>query len=131
MGGRGAASGTSDKEKKYGTEFSSLHEVSNIKFVRFNESKSAKSPQETITMGRIYVTINKNDTPVSITYFDNSGKRNKTIDLTHSHDGKQPHVHHGYEHSEYGTTGLSVKERKMVDFITKIWNNKIANSSIG
>ena len=124
MGGRGAASGVSISGKEYGTEFSTLHEVSNIKFVRYNESKSAKTPQETMTKGRVYVTINKDNKPVSITYYDSSGKRNKTIDLTHPHEGKQPHVHHGYEHSENGTTGLSAKERKMVDFITKVWNNK-------
>ena len=53
MGGRGAASGISDKGKKYGTEFSSLLKVSNVKFVRYNESNNAKDPLETMTKGRI------------------------------------------------------------------------------
>ena len=30
MGGRGASSGMSDKEKNYGTEYKSVHKVGNI-----------------------------------------------------------------------------------------------------
>lgn len=45
MGGRGASSGASNKGRKYGTEFTSLYQSGNIKFVRYNDSKSAKTPQ--------------------------------------------------------------------------------------
>ena len=124
MGGRGAASGMSIKGKKYGSEFRSLLKASNIKFVRVNGSSSAKTPQETMTKGRVYVTVNKDNNLTAITYYDMTGKRTKTIDLTHSHGGKQPHTHHGYNHSEGGTTGLSAKENKMVDFVSQIWHNK-------
>ena len=48
MGGRGASSGISDKGKKYGSEYTTLYESGNIKFVRYNDAKSAKTPQETI-----------------------------------------------------------------------------------
>lgn len=124
MGGRGASSGMSEKGKKYGTEFSALLKVSNIKFVRYNDSTSSKTPQETMTRGRVYAVVNAKDKLTSITYYDTEGKRTKTIDLNHRHDGKQPHVHHGYNHSEGGTTRLSKKEAALVDFVRKTWYNK-------
>ena len=58
MGGRGASSGLSDKGKKYGSEYTTLHQSGNIKFVRYNDSGSAKPPMETMTNGRVYATVN-------------------------------------------------------------------------
>ena len=123
MGGRGAASGISDKGKVYGSEYTSLLTVGNIKFVKYNDSTSAKAPQETMTQGRVYVTVNNKNKLTTITYYDNNGKRTKSIDLNHAHDRKKPHTHYGYEHSEYGTTGLTTKERNLVDFVYKAWYN--------
>ena len=57
MGGRGSASGVSDKGKRYGTEYTTILQSGNIKFVRTN-SGSATPPLETMTKGRIYVTLN-------------------------------------------------------------------------
>lgn len=37
----------SDKGKKYGTEFSSLLKISNIKFVKYNDSKSITGNKDT------------------------------------------------------------------------------------
>lgn len=51
MGGRGSSSGVSVKGKAYGTEYTTLHEEGNIKFVRYNDSKSSKTPMETMTNG--------------------------------------------------------------------------------
>ena len=48
MGGRGASSGMSDKKKKYGTEYETLHTDGNIKFVRY-KGGNAKTPMETMT----------------------------------------------------------------------------------
>ena len=124
MGGRGSSSGISTKGKIYGTEYTTLLTEGNIKFVRYNDSTAAKTPQETKTKGRVYVTINEKNKPVSITYYTDEGKRKKSIDLSHSHDGKRPHTHYGYEHDEGGTTGLSAKEKAMVDFVLKAWYNK-------
>lgn len=39
-----------------------------------------------------------------------------------------PHTHKGYFHSEKGTFTLSEKERKMVDKVIKIWENKVDKS---
>ena len=123
LGGRGATSGISNDGKLYGTEFSTLMKVSNIKFVRYNDSKSAKTPMETMTKNRVYVTVNKDNELKSITYYDSVGKRKKSIDLTHKHNNKKPHTHEGYNHAEKGTRGLLTHERKLVDYVYKIWYN--------
>lgn len=124
MGGRGAASGISDNGKVYGSEYTSLLTVGNIKFVKYNDSTSAKAPQETMTKGRVYVTV-KDDKPKAITYYDNkNGKRTKSIDLDKEHKGMKPHTHEGYNHDEFGTRNLTDKERRLVDFINKAWYNR-------
>ncbi len=127
MGGRGASSGRSANGKPYGSEFSELLKVSNIKFVQYAGS-TAKSPRETMTKGRVYVTLSSKGNPQVITYYDPDGKRKKSMDLTHAHNGISPHVHHGYNHSEGGTTRLTDKERKMVDFVLKTWYNRNAGT---
>lgn len=129
MGGRGASSGKSDKEKIYGTEYSAVLKSGNIKFVKSSESGSTKAPMETMTKGRVYVTVNNQDKLTAITYYDNDGKRTRQIDLQKAHKEIKPHTHHGYEHNENdgkkGASKLTPEERKMVDRINKIWyNNK-------
>lgn len=124
MGGRGASSGISNKGKKYGTEFSSLLKSGNIKFVRYNDSTSAKTPQETMTKGRVYVTVNSQNELKSITYYDHENKRFKQVDMDHDHNSiKGIHTHWGYNHSENGTTRPSTEERTMVDTVRKLWYN--------
>ena len=129
MGGRGASSGISDKGKIYGTEYSAVLKSGNIKFVKSNENGSTKAPMETMTKGRVYVTVNNKDELTAITYYDNDGKRTKQIDLQKPHKGIKPHTHHGYEHNENdgknGASKLTTKEKKMLDMVNKIWyNNK-------
>lgn len=129
MGGRGASSGISNKGHKYGTEYKTVLKDGNIKFVKYKESKSTKTPMETMTKGRVYVTVNNKNELTAITYYDNNGKRNRQIDLQKVHKGIKPHTHHGYEHNENdskkGASKLTIEEIKMVDRITKIWyNNK-------
>ena len=114
--------------KRYGTEYSTLLKSGNIKFVKYNDSNSAKTPIETMTKGRIYVTVNAKSELKAITYYDNNGKRIKQIDISgepHKIKGKLslPHTHKGYFHSENGTFELSPKELKMVDRVKKIWYN--------
>ena len=85
MGGRGSSSGMSDKGKRYGTEYTTLYKAVNIKFVRYNDASSAKTPMETMTRGRVYVTVNGENNLVAITYHDNENKRSKQIDLDKAH----------------------------------------------
>lgn len=40
MGGRGASSGRSVKGKAYGTEYSTVYQSGNIKFIRKNDNSS-------------------------------------------------------------------------------------------
>lgn len=133
MGGRGASSGVSNRnrknEKMYGTEYESVYESGNIKYV-VSLHGSNTAPLETMTNGRIYVTVDKNTNELKyISYYDQNNKRFKQIDLQHFHkvDGEllKPHVHKGYEHNEHGDYKLSPKEQKMVDRVTKVWYNRI------
>lgn len=126
MGGRGSASGLSSKGRPYGSEYETLAAAGNIKFVQRKDG-SATAPLETRTRGRVYVTINSAGGLKFISYYDNEKKRSKTIDLEKPHEGIKPHVHHGYEHNENdgpkGATGLSEKERRMVEKVTDLWHN--------
>ncbi len=124
MGGRGASSGISKKGKIYGSEYHTILKSGNIKFVKYNEGNTT-APMETMTKGRIYVTLDYKEEPKFITYYDKTNKRYKQIDLDHSHkDIKGIHKHLGYEHNEKGTKLLNTKEEKMVDRILKTWYNK-------
>lgn len=126
MGGRGAASGFSDSGKRYGTEYTTLHQSGNIKFIVSNTG-AAKTPMETMTKGRVYATVNAQNAVKAITYYDKGNKRFKQIDVSgrsHHINGKPelPHTHHGYQHDEYGGTKLlSSKEQKMVERVLKTW----------
>ena len=128
MGGRGASSGMSKKGRAYGTEYTTLYTSGNIKFVRYNDSKSAKTPMETMTKGRIYVTVNDGGKLVAITYYDNDNKKRKQIDLDKYHKGMKPHTHHGYEHyendSKKGAARPTPEEKRMVERVTDMWYNK-------
>ena len=124
MGGRGASSGVSKYGNPYGSQYHSLLTAGNIKFVEKN-SKSSETLMETMTKGRVYVLVS-NDKVKSIVYFDKENKRNKQIDFA-EHNGKSPHVHHGYLHDEYSASGdatrLTPKEKQMVENVRKIWEN--------
>lgn len=127
MGGRGASSGIDTKGKRYGTDYRTLHQIENIKFIAQNNTKPVKTPMETMTKNRIYVTIGQDGEPKSITLYDENGKRERQIDLTHKHtvNGNELklHTHMGYNHDENGTRKPSEKEDKLIDKITKTWEN--------
>ena len=61
FGGRGASSGISVNGKVYGTEYTTLYQSGNIKFIRYNDSTASKSPMETMTKGRVYATIDSDN----------------------------------------------------------------------
>ncbi|MDB6263662.1 hypothetical protein [Lactobacillus amylovorus] len=126
MGGRGSRFGKSVKGKKYGSEFSTLLHVGNIKFVRYNGNPST-APMETQTKNRIYVTVNQENKLKSITFYAD-GKRYKQIDLDHFHkiNGRRvkPHVHLGYFHNENGDDDVNAEESRLVDKVHRIWDNQ-------
>ena len=85
MGGRGASSGVSDKGLKYGTELSLLALDGNMMFVRYNFSKSAKVPLETMSSrhNRVYVAINSAGKISAIAFYNKEGKLRRQIDFGH------------------------------------------------
>lgn len=130
MGGRGASSGISDLGIEYGQEYKTVLKSGNVLFIRSNyvNKKSDATPMETKTKNRVYALIGKNNSVKSVVYFDNNNKRKKQIDLDFPHKKILPHTHHGYFHNENdgpkGATRLSIEEKKLVDNILKIWENK-------
>ena len=118
MGGRGAASGTG--KHPYGSEYKTVLQDGNIKFVKYRLADNAKAPLETQTKGRVYVTVNNDNELSFISYYDRKGKRSKTIDLLHAHDGKSPHSHTGYEH-DGKASDLADEEKKLLARVRKAW----------
>lgn len=105
-----------------------------IKRLKPYKDGSAKTPMETMTKGRVYVLVVNKKTGAklkSITYYDNSLKRSKQIDLDHPHQGENPHTHLGYIHDEYGTRKLTTKEKRLVAFVYRTWDNWIAKHGVG
>lgn len=131
MGGRGASSGMSKSGKKYGSEYTTVYQAGNIKFVKPNAG-STTAPMETMTKNRVYVTLDYKNEPKFISYYDKENKRNKQIDLDVPHKGMLPHTHHGYNHNENdgskGAANLTPKEKRMVEYIRKLWYNKRGKS---
>ena len=134
VGGRGASSGVSVKGKLYGTEYKSLLEYKNIKFVKYlgNEKTtkpSATPPMETMTKGRVYVTVNNENKLKSITFYDKNNLRYKQIDRIgkpHYVNGSPmiPHTHLGYWHDENGSRNVTVFERHFIELVRRIWDNR-------
>lgn len=125
MGGRGASSGISKKGNPYGSQYRTLLTSGNIKFVE-KTSPQSETLMETMTSGRVYAVIDGQKRVKSIVYFDSDNKRSKQIDLDERHGGNS-HVHHGYLHNEESPngkpTGLSTKEKAMVDRVVGAWEN--------
>jgi len=121
MGGRGSAGGVSLNGIKYGTEYHSLLEVGNIKFIQRNEG-SQNSPLETMSAAknRIYVVIRPDDKIKSVTFYDKDGKRTREIHLDHYHSGVLPHAHNGYYHSPE-TAPLTAYDKRIINKVKSLW----------
>ena len=111
------------------TDYKTVLKDGNIKFVQ-RTSNESETIMETMTKGRVYAIVNKENELSSIIYFDKENKRNKQIDLKHNHNKESPHTHHGYLHNEKdnikGYSKLTTEEKKMVERISKIWYNNIS-----
>lgn len=104
----------------YGSEYKTVLQDGNIKFVKYRLADNAKAPLETQTKGRVYVTVNSDNELSFISYYDRKGKRSKTIDLLHAHDGKSPHSHTDYEH-DGKAADLTDEEKKLLARVRKAW----------
>ena len=122
MGGRGASSGISDKGKPYGSQYHTVLEHGNIKFVT-NNIKNYEPLMETMTQGRTYVQVGGDDI-IRIAFMDENNKRCKVIEK----DKKKQawHVHHGYFHteeSERAHEALSQEDKVFLEKVSRIWHN--------
>ena len=129
MGGRGASSGFStDKngnpKNKYGSQYHTLLEHENIKFVTKN-TRDSETLMETMTPGRVYAEVGGSDL-LRIVFFDENNKRNHVIERDKRTD--EWHTHNGYLHSEYGEAQhepLSDDDKRMLAKIKNLWYNHI------
>lgn len=83
---------------------------------------------ETMTRGRIYAVIDKNNDVKHIVLFDNKNMRYKQIDISgkaHKINGvwELPHTHLGYEHDEHGSRKPTSREQKTIDRVLEMWYN--------
>lgn len=128
MGGRGASSGIYGKnnEKKYGSEYRSVLQVDNIKFLVRNQGRNS-APMETMTKDRIYAIIDGENKIGSLSFYDDNGKRKIQIDIDkHEHFVDDislgtRHAHIGYFHDENGSRVLTKEEEVLVQRALKIW----------
>lgn len=123
MGGRGASSGISKSGKKYGSQYETVLEHDNIKFVK-NNGKNYEPLMETMAQGRIYVQVGGEDI-VRIVQMGDGNRRNKVIEFDKRE--KEWHVHHGYFHtedSEKHHEPLSRSDEKLLDKVKKLWHNR-------
>jgi len=124
MGGRGASAGISKRGERYGSQYKTILEVGNIKFVS-KKTRQSEPLMETMTSGRVYVQVGGNDL-LRIIRFDAENKRNRVIE----HDDRtgQWHVHFGYYHNEYTNTAhgeLSASDRELLAKVQRLWDNHL------
>ena len=122
MGGRGAASGMSKDRNKYGTQYRTVLQDGNIKFVS-KVNRQAETLMETMTAGRVYVEVGGKDL-LRIVSFDKENMRNHVIERDKRTD--EWHVHNGYLHVEKGIfqhEPLNDDDKKLLAKVKKLWHN--------
>jgi len=122
MGGRGSSSGISKKGNAYGTQYHTLFQDGDVKYITKN-GRQSEPLMETMTKGRIYATVNGNEVK-AVTFFDDDNKRN--VLLEKDENTGTWHAHRGYYHNEYGNNAhdnLTPRENAILDNIIKKWNN--------
>ena len=123
MGGRGASSGISKKGNPYGSQYRTIIETGNIKFVEAKTEKQPETLLESMTPGRIYVLVNRdNGNLKSIIYMGDDGLRTKRVDLDHYHEKAKPHAHDGHLEGVFRSK-LGKSEAKMVDDVLSAWQD--------
>ncbi|PLS26025.1 hypothetical protein [Bifidobacterium parmae] len=92
MGGRGSSSGVGANGAPYGTEYLTLFQVDNIKFVERRDGKPVKAPIETMSKNRIYATIEPKSGQINSISIMENGKVRSQIDYR-DHGPFHEHVH--------------------------------------
>ncbi len=116
----------SDYGNRYGTQYLSVYESGNIKFLKGNVGKPEEL-LETMTRGRVYVLLNSKGNIKSITFFDKENKRSRVVEIDHGHQKMREHVHRGYERpikdGQSYATKPTAKDREMIDRVKKLWES--------
>ncbi|PLS31564.1 hypothetical protein Uis1B_0555 [Bifidobacterium margollesii] len=122
MGGRGASSGVGNNGKPYGSEYRTLFQTGNIKFVERRDNKSTTAPIETRSENRVYVTVRKDNGQMHSISIMRAGKVRTQIDYQ-DHYGLGPHTH---EWTYPGTKvvrgkprSMTAEERKLFDRVNE------------
>lgn len=68
-GWKGASSGISNKQEPYGSEYLTIYQSGNIRFLKQNKG-SVKVPIETMAKRKTYVTLRNDNEPKHISYYD-------------------------------------------------------------
>lgn len=122
MGGRGASSGISKDGNKYGTQYHTVLQDGNIKFVN-KVKRQSETLMETMTEGRVYVEVGGKDL-LRIVFFDENNKRNHVIERD-KRTGEW-HAHSGYLHNEDGIADhepLNDDDKKILAKVKRLWHN--------
>ena len=127
MGGRGASSGTSKAGNRYGSQYRTVVSSGNIKIIDARHS-GVETVIETMTRGQSLWCTELERKSWKHSHFDNENKRSKRIDLDHTHKKMIPHTQHGYmtggNDGKKGVSSLTPNEKKMVERIRRLWENK-------
>ena len=124
--------GRGNSGKEYGTEFRTIYQAGNIKYIKYNDANNATVPQITRAKNRIYAVVNAQNNVKFVVFFDKEQKKSKQIDVSgkaHHVDGKRldtPHTHLGYIHDENGTRELTPAERKILARVLRKWYHHIS-----
>lgn len=129
MGGNTASSGIDPYAGRggvpttYGSEFKTLMIDGNVKFITVrNPNESVRTPSETRSPGRVYVTITDKGKVQSVTTYDQTGKKATQIDIWHPHGGLQPHVHDRDNHTT--ARPLTQHEELLLKYALKKWSER-------
>lgn len=127
MGSNGAASGIDPyigrggKPTTYGSEFTTVHQSGNIKFIHVTDlSEEPRPPLDTRSPDRVYGVLDKKGRVAYIVSYDQQGHRDRQIDLLHTHEGMMPHTHTGYYHNP--GQALSDADSKLIQRVTEAWS---------
>ncbi len=141
MGGRGASIGIyiwRGRSWYYGEEYTGIFKGkkftklsdedkqfllgNKIKFIK-SKGDSLRAPLETMTSGRIYVSVNKENRPKYITFYDDDNARTRQIDIEYQKGTiTSIHAHTGYNSPHGGShEKLTGAEGRLVKRILDFW----------
>ena len=107
----------------YGSEFKTLMVDGNVKFITVrNPNESVRTPSETRSPGRVYVSITEKGKVQSVTTYDQTGKKATQIDIWHPHGGLQPHAHDRDNHTT--ARPLTQHEELLLKYALKKWSER-------